>query len=285
MSSSPNQTNPKGISKIQWLPETRQVVTFLLVAIGSTVCAQEKNLYFGVSTTLANIDATWNKTVDNSLANSQVPDSRRGRVFIDKDDIATGALGLSFLAGYRLPIAYKDYYFSVEFDVKADRSDIQGRLLGIGSSAGKNQLGESWPDDWKLDGTNSRGATLKITTSPGILSTIDMALHVLVGMRRLDTTFTSQYYGCLAPTPCSEEEGTPDFTSGSEQRDIQVDGWTIGAGFGKELGEKLVLRIETRITQYDEATWEDFFDDVNVNVPSKLDTEDLGFSIGLIKYF
>lgn len=285
MSLRTKQLNSKEFSQTRLLTQTRRIAAFLLTFLVCTVYAQEKNLYFGVSTTLANIDAAWNKTVDNSLANSLVPDIRRGEILIDEDKVSTGTLGVSVLAGYRLPFAYNDYYLSIEFDIKADRSDIQGRMLGIGSSAGKNQLGESWPDQWELDDTSSRGATLKISTSPGFLSAIDMSVYALVGMRQLDTTFTSQFYGCLSSEPCSEAADTPNFTSGSDERDIQVNGATLGVGIGKGLGQKIVLRLETRLTRYDDATWEDFFETVNVNVPSKIDTKQLGFSIGLTKYF
>ena len=285
MSFSNKETYFKGISRTRTLSQVKRVLALVLAMIVSMVYAQEKNVYFGVSTTLANIDAAWNKTVDNSLANSLVPDIRRGQIVIEEDTVSTGTLGLSFLAGYRLPIAYNVYYLSIEFDIKADRSDIQGRMLGTGTSAGKNQLGESWPDQWELDDTISRGATLKISTSPGVLSSIDMSLYVLVGVRQLDTTFTSQFYGCLASETCSEADDTPDFTSGTTARDIQVNGATIGLGLGKGLGQKIVLRLETRLTTYDDATWEDFFETVNVNVPNKIDTEQLGFTIGLTRYF
>ena len=285
MSLSAKQPNSTEFSQTQLQTQTKRIVALLLAIFVCTASAQEKNLYFGVSTTLANVDAAWNKTVDNSLANSLVPDIRRGEILIDEDKVSTGTLGVSFLAGYRLPFSYNDYYLSIEFDIKADRSDIQGQMLGIGSSAGKNQLGESWPDQWELDDTSSRGATLKISTSPGFLSAIDMSIYALVGMRQLDSTFTSQFYGCLASEPCSEAADTPNFTSGSDERDIQVNGATLGVGIGKGLGQKIVLRLETRFTRYDDATWEDFFETVNVNVPSKIDTKQLGFSIGLTKYF
>ena len=285
MSLRTSQLNSSEFSQTHLLRQTRRIAALLLAFFVCTVCAQEKNVYFGVSTTLANIDAAWNKTVDNSLANSLVPEIRRGEIVIEEDTVSTGTLGLSFLAGYRLPIAYNDYYLSIEFDIKADRSDIQGRMLGTGTSAGKNQLGESWPDQWELDDTISRGATLKVSTSPGVLSSIDMSLYALVGMRRLDTTFTSEFYGCLSSETCSEADNTPDFTSGSVSRDIQVNGATIGLGLGKGLGQKIVLRLETRLTRYDDATWEDFFETVNVNVPNKIDTKQLGFTIGLTKYF
>ena len=280
-----SRLNSTEFSQSLLLTRTRRIAALLLAFLVCTVCAQEKNIYFGVSTTLANIDAAWNKTVDNSLANSLVPDVRRGEILIDEDKVSTGSLGVSALAGYRLPFAYNDYYLSIEFDIKADRSDIQGQMLGIGSSAGKNQLGESWPDQWELDDTSSRGATLKISTSPGFLSAIDMSVYALVGMRQLKTTFMSQFYGCLSSESCSEGTDTPNFTSGTDERDIQVNGATIGVGIGKELGQKIVLRLETRLTRYDDATWEDFFETVNVNVPSKIDTKHLGFSVGLTKYF
>ena len=193
-------------------------------------------------------------------------------------------MGLGAVIGFRLPFSYNESFLSLELDATLDLSDIEGVLVGVGISAAKNQLGESWPDGWSIDANQSFGATLKLSGKPGILSTLDTTAYVLAGIRQFNGDFTNQYYGCLDPIPCSADITTPNFVSGSETRGITLDGYVIGLGLGKELAAKTVLRLEGRFTEYEGAEWEDFFEVVNVNVVSTLDSRSLSFGIFITRY-
>ena len=261
------------------------VLCFFFVLFTWSICAQEENIYVGVIAGITNLDATWHKTVDNTVANSLVPESRRGTVLQEFNTSNSSGLGIGLLAGYRLPIAYKDVYLSIEFDMTVDLGEVEGRLQGIGTSAAKNQLGESWPDTWEVDANNSYGVSLKFSKSKDLIGGYSLTTYMLLGMTKHQADFTSYFYGCLSPTPCTDASDTPNFTSGSQTHPLDINGARAGFGIGLGLVKNIVLRFEARYTHYEEASWTDFYETINVNVPLALDTSQLGFRIGLTRYF
>ena len=51
------------------------------------------------------------------------------------------------------------------------------------------------------------------------------------------------------------------------------------------LSEHLGLRIETRYTQYNSKRWVEWFSDVGVSVPTRIDADDVGLLMSLAWYF
>lgn len=81
---------------------------------------------------------------------------------------------------------------------------------------------------------------------------------------------------------CSAEADTPDFVSGTDGRDLDLDGWTAGLGWEKRLQEQISLRLEARYTRYGDQEWTALFQKVGVTVPSVLQAGgiDLSSSLG-----
>ena len=58
------------------------------------------------------------------------------------------------------------------------------QLQGVGTSPGRNQLGESWLDQWSLERDRSYGFTLKVGGNPEILKSRGASLYALGGPPR-----------------------------------------------------------------------------------------------------
>lgn len=270
-----------------WVPSplTTAVLAMLLAlpvtsALTNTAFAHQGRFYVGVQVPVERVDASYDKTVDNTHPDNMTP--RRGMVFHDRDSDDTFAYGIGFLAGYRIPLHTEDgFYVSGEIDLAFHGGQVKGQLRGIGNSAGRNQPGESWPDRWSFEKDRSYGFTIKLGGSPGVLRSWDTSVYVLGGIRLIQAQFTNHSNGCLEPRTCSPDE----FTSGTNSRDLDYTAWTYGAGVEKMLSEHLGLRFETRYTQYNSKRWVEWFSDVGVNVPTRVDADDVGLLMSLAWYF
>lgn len=77
----------------------------------------------------------------------------------------------------------------------------------------------------------------------------------------------------------------PEFVSGTDSRNLDYTAWTYGASVEKMLSEQLGLRIKTRYTQYNSKRWGELFSDVGVRVPTRIDADDVGVLLSLVRYF
>ena len=129
-------------------------VLLILLALGAASTgvsrAQEQRLYAGVTALASQLGASVDKRVDTRAPGTLVPEPRRGRLLHDRDTGETTAYGPGLLAGYRHPVIGNALYVGVEVDVAFDSDAVQSQFQGIGESAGRNQLGESWPDHWDV---------------------------------------------------------------------------------------------------------------------------------------
>ena len=249
----------------------------------NTAFAHEGHLFYvGVQVPVERVDASYDKTVDNTQARNP----RRGQVFHDNDSDDTFAYGIGFLVGHRIPLLTKEdgFYVSGEVDVAFHGGQAKGQLPGEGDSPGRNQPGESWPDRWSFEKNRSYGFTIKLGGSPGVLRSWDTSVYVLGGIRLIQAQFQNHYRGCLSDMNCTSTT-QPEFVSGTDSRNLDYTAWTYGAGVEKMLSEHLGLRIETRYTQYNSKRWVEWFSDVGVSVPTRIDADDVGLLISLAWYF
>ena len=243
--------------------------------------AQDRGFYVGVTAPMEYLDVTFEKTVDNTDPNTLVPAPQAGQILQDRDSSKSLTYGVGFVAGYHLPFPGTGFFASVEFDVELPRGTVDGQLAGIGSSPGRNQLGESWPDQWSFEKKRSYGVAFKLGGSPGPLSFWDVRFYGLAGIRLVEAEFTTHFNGCLRPTPCS----TGEFTPGSESRDQDFKGWVAGAGVEKMFGDHIGFRAEVRRPRSGNERWTTPFSDVAVTVPASVTARGTNLSIGLITYF
>ncbi len=262
------------------------VLTMLLalpvIPATSTASANDGRFYVGVTVPVERVDASYNKTVDNT----QSSNPRRGQTFQDHDSDDTFAYGIGFLAGYRIPLLSDEdgFYVSTEIDLAFHGGQVKGQLPGKGESPGRNQPGESWPDRWSFEKDRSYGLTIKLGGSPGVLQSWDTSVYVLGGIRLIQAQFANHYRGCLALVDCTSTT-QPEFVEGTTSRDLDYTAWTYGAGVEKMLSKQLGLRVETRYTQYNSQRWVELFSDVGVRVPTNIDADDVGLLMSLAWYF
>lgn len=265
-------------------------VAILLTVPGALVhtdaaFAEGRGFHIGMTVPVEYLDAFFEKIVDNTAPNTRVPEPRRGRVFQDEDSANASVYGIGLRAGYRLPLSERGLYLTGEVDITLHGGTVEGQLEGVGTSSGRNQLGESWPDRWSFGKDRSYGFTAKLGGSPGALRSSEASLYVLAGIRRIDVQFTTRFNGCLDPVPCSSDAGTPDFTSGTDSRDQSFLAWTAGIGLDRVLGEHLVFHAETRYTRYGTERWITPFNDVGVSVPAGVNAAAVSLLVSMAWYF
>lgn len=260
---------------------TLAILLILMATQTPTAFAHQARFYVGVTVPAERLDASYGKTIDNTDPRNQVPEPRRGKVFHDKDSDDTFAYGIGLLAGYRIPFTEDGYYVSGEVDLAFHGGQAKGQLRGVGTSAGRNQPGESWPDRWSFEKDRSYGFTLKLGGSPGVLRSWDTSIYVLGGIRLIWAQFAIHSNGCLLPRTCSPEE----FTTVTNSRDLDYTAWAYGVGVEKMLSEQLGFRIETRYTQYNSKRRGEWFSDVGVNTSTRIDADEAGLLMSLAWYF
>lgn len=256
------------------------VLLAFLAQIAPSIAA-DRGFYVGVTAPMEYLDVTFEKTVDNTDPNTLVPASWAGQILQDQDSSKSLTYGVGFVAGYHLPFPGTGFFVSAEFDVELPRGTVDGQLPGIGSSPGRNQLGESWPDQWSFEKKRSYGVTFKFGGSPGPLNFWGLRVYGLAGIRLIEAEFTTRFNGCLNPIPCSGGE----FTQGTESRDQNFKGWVAGAGVEKMLGDHIGFRAEMRRPKSGNEQWTTPFQDVRVTVPASVTASGTNLSIGLITYF
>lgn len=263
------------------------LIFLILGAVASTgvARAQEQRLYAGVTGLASQLGASVDKRVDTRAPDTLVPEPRRGRLLHDRDTGEATAYGPGLLAGYRHPVIGNALYVGVEVDVAFDSNAVQSQFQGIGESAGRNQLGESWPDHWTYDSDRNYGVSVRLGVAAGPLRALDASVYALVGLRRTDGTYSTRFNGCLSPMPCSSAPDTPDFVSGTDSRELDFQGTTLGIGFERWVRQRIAIRIELRHTQYDDEVWVAPFDEVGVTVPTAVGGELSGLMVSLARTF
>ena len=166
------------------------------------------------------------------------------------------AFGAGFLAGYRLPLGVGGVYLSPEADVTFHDGAVRGRFEGAGFSEGRNQLGESWPEDWSFEEKRSYGVTARLGAGIGS----DASVY-----GRLEATFSADYTACFNATLCTADE----FVTGTDIHDEAFTGWTGGAALEKRLGNTS-MRGELRYTDYGGTGRVVPYPDLAITVPLSL---------------
>ncbi|MYA12959.1 MAG: hypothetical protein F4087_13475 [Gemmatimonadetes bacterium] len=240
-----------------------------------------RGFHIGLALQAGQVEATMQKSVDNTAPNTLVPEPRRGRVFQDKASGDGAAYGAGVVGGYRVPLSGGAWFVEAEAGVAWHGGSTEAQFAGVGVSPDRRQLGESWPDSWEVSKEISYGATLRLGGSPGGLGSRGMAFHLLAGMRFAAVGFTNHYVGCFSPDPCEPSE----FGSGREDMDMDFSVWRGGIGLEKSLGDRLAVRVEADYSMYAREEWVTPFNDVVVTVDSGMEASEVGLSLGLVRRF
>ena len=258
----------------------RYLVVLFLIWTASAVPAVAGDFYVGASASADRLNVLYEKVVDNTNPRNFSPN--QGRTFRDEASATNLAYNYGFLVGYKVPLSVTGLYVGLEGEMLRHGGVAAGRLAGLGTSAGRNQLGEVWPEDWTLEKERSYGLTARLGAGIPFFGTwFGPSLYGLVGVQRLNANFGSEYSGCVTETPCTDPD---QFVSGSDSFSEGFTGWTFGGGVEKKMGS-LAIRGEVRVTDYSEAGRVIPFDDLFVSVPLELEPDSISFGVTLVWYF
>ncbi len=239
--------------------------------------------YLGVSATAERLDADYDRATVNG------PGSPRGDGNnFRSDDVSDGTVhGLGVLIGYRMPLGRSGLYLGGELDFAHHGGTVRGYLPEDGDplAPGRNEYGEGWDEDWSYEKERSYGLTLKLGMPVETWAGAGTSLYVLAGVRRIETYARLSYEGCVDVAVVCNDAGLTPIT---ESRDATVTGWTAGAGFEKALGEDTAFRAEVRYTDHENNRWTYFpaAEDLDrIRLPSAIDGDEFGLSLGLVRYF
>ena len=259
---------------------TRYVVALFIVGAIGTVPIRAGDFYVGASAAADRLNVLYQKVVDNT--DSRNFSLNQGQRFRDDASASKLAYNYGFLAGYKVPLSVTGVYVALEGEMLRYGGAATARLEGVGTSAGRNQLGEVWPEDWSFEKKTGYGVTGRVGAGIPFFGTwVGPSVYGLVGVRRLKAGFTSRYTGCPTAEPCTEPS---QLLSGTDSFDESFSGWTVGGGLETKVGS-LAIRGEVRLTDYSEAGRVIPFDDLFVTVPLELQPDSISFGVTLVWYF
>ena len=268
-------TYPTGCTRL-----VRFLAVLLFVCLAWATPAAGGDFYIGATAAAERIDVLYEKAVDNS--DPQNLTLSKGQVIEDLAAANKLAYSYGFLAGYKIPLSITGVYVALEVDTLRHGGIAAGRLLGSGTSPGRNQLGEVWPEDWTFERDRSFGLTARLGAGIPLIGTwFGPSIYGLVGVRRMQAAFRSEYTGCVTETPCTDAD---QFESGTDTISENFSGWTVGGGVEQKFGP-ISLRGEARVTDYSNAVRVTEFDDLFVSIPVGLQPSSISLGLSAIWYF
>ena len=229
----------------------------------------DAGFYLGLGTSAAFFDADYRKAVDNRAPANMTANA--GRLLVANASADEATWDVAAFAGYRFGGAV---YLDIEADFSIHRGTASGRLPGAGSSPGRNQLGEVWPEDWSLTRDRSHGFTLRLGTH---VPSLGAGVYVIGGLRRVYATFRSSYTGCVLTVRC----GPGQFIGGSTRRGEKYDGWTAGVGVEKPFG-RFAVRSELRYADHGGSKRTEHLDELGLAIPVEVGASEVAIGIGLV---
>lgn len=176
------------------------ILTILsLLGFADNSFARNGQFYFGITTATEWLDTSYDKTVDNTDPSNDFPN--KGNIYHDKDSTDGWVYGFGILAGYRMPIGQSGVFISGEIDAATHNGKVEGRLNGEGTSEGRNQLGENWPENWNFQKEQSYGLTLKLGGSPEFLQLYEADLYTIAGVASYKRNLTLITQAAKFPLP------------------------------------------------------------------------------------
>ena len=216
----------------------------------------------------------WRVVPRNAVVDNRDPTNataNAGRIVRDGATADKTTWDVAAFAGYRFGGAV---HLDIEADFSRHRGVASGRLTGAGSSPGRNQLGDAWPEDWSLTKRRGRGLAARLGAR---VPSLGARLYVLGGLRRLQADFRSSWTGCVSVVRCEPGE----FTAGRTRRDARHDVWTAGVGVEKRLGS-IDIRGELRYADHGGSKRTGRLDELGIAVPAVVEADEVGVGIGFV---
>ena len=245
---------------------SRCALAVLVGLVGLHAQAGPGGPYLGVGAAVDRQDFNYGKTV-------YTEEGRALGIVTSADSDADEALAtLAVFGGYgwQLP-GSSGLRLSAEVDVAWHPNRLDGHLEGTGYT-----WEDTWPEDWWLQRNYGYGLALKLG---GLLKRPDMDLYALAGVRGVATEFSITETGC--PGPDLQCPPTP-LASFTDKVDRRLSAWTLGAGWERQLGERLALQLELRVVDYRRKSWDRLFEG-GVVIPSTINGRETGLALRLVR--
>lgn len=269
----------------------------LAVGVGfAPAGARESGPYFGVQTSVGTVSPEYSKDVVNHCGGGRpaacdrgsIADELRNRTFSSSDSKTYGEGGAGVFAGYRVALGESGFFVSGDIEAMLNFGRKSGQLPGASDpdveTAGRNRLGEAWPDTWSFRNRAGYGVTVKFGGSPASFG--NTVIYMLGGARIANTVFGVDYSGCAeeAAGQSAAACGAEAARSGSFRYDRLLKSWMAGAGVERQVSPKLGLRLEARYANYEKWTTSEFEDSAVTDVFNNLTASGLEFALGLVWY-
>ncbi len=160
---------------------TRALALAAAACVAPAFADEGGGLYVGVVASAAFYDVDYSKRVDSRHPRNMSANAGRILSVSASADQTTWDAGV--LVGLRLG---GSAFLDIEGDLVTHRRMASGHTAGEGSSPGRNQLGEVWPEDWSLAKERSYGLTLRLGTA---VPAFGADIYVFGGARRLNADF------------------------------------------------------------------------------------------------
>ncbi len=245
--------------------------------VNNDAIIEGKLFYIGITYTLERLYASYEKITEIHNPSSQ----QNGNIYQDNSSANGTVYGFGFILGCRIPLNKKGLYLNVEPDIIYNDGKIEGYLIGKGESEGRNQYGESWPEEWTFEKETSYALTLKLGGEPRFLRSQDASIYALAGIRRVEVQFQAHYTGCPVPEPCSNND---EFMSGTLRKSPDFIAVTSGIGLEKMIRKNIGFQTEVRYTGYKNEEWISLPDDGKVKVPAEIDNAEISLLLRLVWY-
>lgn len=256
------------------------IVVLSLIFASTGGRAQAGDFYVGASGSVDHLNILYKKAVDST--NSRNITANRGQIHRSEAEASGFAYNYGFLGGYKEPLSLSGIYLAVEGELLRYGGATQGSLTGSGTSVGRNQAGEAWPENWVVNRRQSYGVTGRIGVGlPLIGRWVGPSVYGLVGFQRLNAKFQASYTGCPSATTCYDRA---EFVTGTDNYNEAFTGRILGGGVEKKVGS-FALRGEVRVTNYSEAERVTALDDLFISVPKALNPDSVSFGVTLVWYF
>ena len=251
----------------------------------------ERGLYFGVQTSVGAVSPRYSKDVVNHCGDeicANIADELRNRTFSVSDSKNGAAGGAGVFAGYRFPLGESGFFVSGDIEAMLNFGGTSGRLPGASDpaveTAGRNRLGEAWPDEWSFRNKSAYGATVKFGGSPAVFE--NTVIYLLGGFRLAQTVFRIDYSGCheQAAGQPSAVCGAGTATNGSLRYGKPLKSWMAGAGAERRMAPNLGVRLEARYVGYEKRKESEFESSAVTDVFNRLSGNGLEFALGLVWY-
>lgn len=250
-----------------------------LLFFSSSVVAQVSGVFIGFHGAVTQSDATYNKTVANTLTNTA--SSVEGMSFSTGNSGDGNLANLGAIAGFRH--VWDNQFASVQLEASLGAGRVSGFVLGDGVSRERAQYGEAWPETFEV-GTSTEfgivgkwGRELQTTNWAAVT-----AFYGLAGVKQSSLELESRYeLGCFMLETCVG----PQFESGEFEYTAKGQKFVIGGGLEHAFSDRFVAQLELRFESAIEDEWRDSYEEGALTVNPTLEVQDISFALNLSRFF